>query len=109
MGGMFSASGPILGWFGYSQPLSLAPIRATLLASFVLTTSTRTVFVGVEGGLTKTVLGYALAAMPLVVLGTWLGRNLAPPVSEAVIKRAAYFLLLGMGVWILLGVGIARL
>ena len=109
MGGMFSASGPILGWFGYSQPLSLAPIRATLLASFILTTTTRTVFVGVEGGLTKTVFGYALAAMPLVVLGTWLGRNFAPPVGEAAIKRAAYFLLLGMGVWILLRVGIARL
>ena len=78
---MFSASGPVLGWFGYSQPLKLVTIRATLLACFVLTTSTRTVLVGVQGGLTKQVLLYALVALPTVVIGNRLGRNFAPPVS----------------------------
>ncbi len=102
VGGMFSASGPVLGWFGYSQPLPLAAIRATLLACFVLTTSTRTVLVGVTGGLTPTVLTYALAALPVVVLGTVLGRMFVPPVSEQTIKKFAYGLLLIMGVWILL-------
>ena len=34
LGGMFSASGPVLGWFGYSQPLAVKVIRATLLSSF---------------------------------------------------------------------------
>ena len=101
VGGMFSASGPVLGWFGYSQPLPLAAIRATLLACFVLTTSTRTVFVGVHGGLTREVLGYALAGLPVVVAGTWLGRNFAPPVTEDAIKRMAYVLLLVMGLWML--------
>ncbi len=101
VGGMFSASGPVLGWFGYSQPLALAVIRSTLLACFVLTTSTRTVLVGIDGGLTREVLGYALVGLPVVALGTWLGNNFPPPVSENAIKRAAFVLLLGMGLWML--------
>ncbi|HBK17026.1 MAG TPA: hypothetical protein DDZ38_00200, partial [Gammaproteobacteria bacterium] len=31
LGGMFAASGPIIGWFGYRQPLPVGAIRATLL------------------------------------------------------------------------------
>ncbi len=106
VGGMFSASGPVLGWFGYSQPLPLAAIRATLLSCFALTTFSRTFMVGLEGGLTRQVLTYAMFALPVVVLGTWLGRNFAPPVNEETIKKFAYFLLLIMGVWILGGVAI---
>ena len=67
----------------------------------MLTTGTRTVLVGIEGGLTRPVLSYALIGLPVVVLGTWLGNNFAPPVSEDSIKRMAYALLLVMGVWIL--------
>ena len=101
VGGMFSASGPILGWFMYSQPLQLAAIRATLLACFVLTTTTRTGIVAVDGGLTGQVLTYALVGLPVVVLGTWLGRQFPPPVAEDGIKRGANLILLVMGVWIL--------
>ncbi len=106
VGGMFSASGPVLGWFGYSQPLKLVTIRATLLACFALTTVTRTALVGVHGGLTESVFGYALAAFPVVVVGTWLGNNFAPPVAEQAIKRMAFVLLLLMGVWILTSVAL---
>ncbi len=106
MGGLFSASGPVLGWFGYSQPLPLAAIRATLLASFALTTTTRTIIVGVDGALTQQVLLYAAAGLPVVALGTWLGRQFAPPVSEDAIKHMAYTLLLVMGAWILLRAGL---
>ena len=101
MGGMFSASGPVLGWFAYNQPLPIAVIRATLLASFMLTTGTRTVVVAFTGGITEQVLSYAAIGLPAVVLGTWCGRMFAPPVSELVIKRGAYLLLLTMGIWIL--------
>ncbi len=104
VGGMFSASGPIMGWFNYRQPLSLAIIRATLLCSFALTTATRTLVVGVQGGLTAEVLWLSAVAVPLVVLGTWLGREMPPPVSEAHIKQGAFALLLLMGIWILAGV-----
>jgi uncharacterized membrane protein YfcA len=101
VGGMFSASGPIMGWFNYRQPLPLAVIRATLLCSFALTTSTRTIVVGVQGGLTSEVLWLSAVAVPLVVLGTWLGREMPPPVSEETIKQGAFALLLVIGVWIL--------
>lgn len=106
VGGMFSASGPVLGWFGYNQPLRVATIRATLLACFALTTGTRTVIVGMTGGLTEAVFTYALAGLPIVVVGTWLGRNLPPPVTEDSIKRFAYRLLIVMGSWILLRVAL---
>lgn len=103
VGGLFSASGPILGWFIYRQPMELAAIRATLLCAFALTTSTRTVVVGVQGGLTPDVLWLAAVAVPLVIAGTWLGRELPPPVSESVMKQAAFGMLLVMGIVILLG------
>ena len=108
VGGMFSASGPVLGWFGYNQPLGVPIIRATLLACFALTTGTRTVIVGVTGGLTETVLIYAAAGLPIVVAGTWLGRHMAPPVTEEAIKKFAYWLLIAMGVWILSRVLVGR-
>lgn len=101
VGGMFSASGPVLGWFGYNQPLGVPVIRATLLACFALTTGTRTLFVGATGGLTESVLLYALAGLPIVAAGTWLGRHVPPPVTEEAIKKFAYWLLIVMGVWIL--------
>ena len=101
VGGMFSASGPVLGWFGYNQPLGVPVIRATLLACFALTTGTRTVFVGATGGLTESVLIYAASGLPIVVAGTWLGRHVPPPVTEETIKKFAYWLLIVMGAWIL--------
>lgn len=109
VGGMFSASGPVLGWFGYNQPLSVAVIRATLLACFALTTGTRTIIVGFTGGLTESVWVYAAAGLPIVVLGTWLGRNLPPPVTEERIKQFAYWLLIVMGAWILGSVALESL
>ena len=105
VGGMFSASGPVLGWFGYSQPLPLAAIRATLLSCFALTTFSR-----IHGGSGRR--AYPPGAYLCDVrfagsgAGTWLGRNFAPPVNEETIKKCAYFLLLVMGVWILGGVAI---
>lgn len=100
LGGMFSASGPVLGWFGYSQPLAVNVIRATLLSSFFMTTSTRTLVVGVQGGLTQTVLTFAALGVPAVLLGAWLGKAFPPLVSEDILKRGAFFILLLMGIWI---------
>ncbi|MEZ5552738.1 MAG: TSUP family transporter [Pseudomonadales bacterium] len=103
IGGLFAASGPVIGWFCYRQPLSLPAIRASLLAFFALTSSSRTLIVGVQGGLTAEVLLLSMVAIPLVVLGTWLGRENPPPVSDEVLKRVVFALLLLMGCWILLG------
>ena len=100
LGGMFSASGPVLGLFGFSQPLPLNVIRATLLSSFLLVTSSRTLMVGWRGELTEPVLLIVAMALPVVLIGTWWGRIFAPPVSDAALKRAALWLILVMGVWV---------
>ena len=100
VGGMFSASGPVLGWFGYRQPLPMAVIRSTLLACFILTTSTRTILVGAGGDLTREVLTLVLLGLPMVVYGTWLGRRFPPNLSETKIKRLAFGLMLLIGLWI---------
>lgn len=102
LSGLFSASGPVMGGFMYRQPLALAGIRATLLAYFALSTSVRLALVGMSGGLTPLVLQYALAGLPMVLVGTWLGRRFAPLWSEATLKRGAFALLLATGAWMLL-------
>jgi uncharacterized membrane protein YfcA len=100
IGGMFSASGPIIGWFTYRQPLGLAAIRATMLAFFALATCTRTMIVGFQGGLTTEVLWLSFIALPFVVSGAWLGRTMPPPITETVMKRSVFCLLFLMGVYI---------
>jgi uncharacterized membrane protein YfcA len=97
LGGMFSASGPVMGWFNYRQPLTVAEIRTTLLASFALTTTLRTVVVGLAGGLTRNVWVMFLVGLPVVLLGTWAARRFPPPVSDETMKRLAFALLLVMG------------
>jgi len=101
LGGMFSASGPVIGWFSYRQPLPVDVIRATLLCTFTLTTSVRTLVVGVQGGLSSEVWVLGAIGLPLVLLGTWAGRQFRPPLSEAGMKRLAFGLLLSLGSWIL--------
>ena len=100
VGGMFSASGPVLGWFGYRQPLAMAVTRATLLACFILTTTTRTILVGLEGDLTQSVITFVSLGLPAVIFGTWLGRRYPPRLTENNLKRSAFGLLLLLGIWI---------
>lgn len=97
LGGMFSASGPVMGWFSYRQPLTVAQIRTTLLATFALTTTFRTVVVGASGGLTAEVWTLFAVGLPAVLAGTWVGRRFPPPVTEHTLKRMAFALLLVMG------------
>ncbi len=101
LGGLFSASGPVIGWFVYRQPLSVPEIRASLLAAFALGTIARTVVVGVEGGLTRDVWLLTAWSVPLVLLATWLGRRFPPALPEASLRRLAFALLFAMGGWIL--------
>lgn len=99
LGGLFSASGPVIGWFNYRQPLTVSEIRTTLLAVFALSTTFRTLVVGFTGGLTREVWVMCLTGLPLVLLGTWLGRAFPPPVTETTLKRMAFALLIVMGGW----------
>lgn len=90
-----------MGWFNYRQPLEVAEIRAILFGCFAVSTATRTLVVGVDGGLTQDVWLLTLLGFPVVVFGTWAVRELAPPVSSEVMKRLAFGMLVSMGVWIL--------
>ncbi len=97
VGGMFSASGPVMGWFNYRQPCPVRAIRATLFACFMITTSVRTLLVGAQGGLTLMIWQLVGLALPLVVVGTWLGRNYPPNLSEVRMKQIAFVSLFLMG------------
>ncbi len=100
VGGLFSASGPVLGWFTYRQPLPFEVIRATLLACFAMTTATRTAVVAARAELTSDVWLLFVILLPTVALGSWLGARFSPPISESVLKRSAFALLFVLGLWI---------
>lgn len=99
-GGLFSASGPVMGWFAYRQPLQLKVIRATLLSFFAVACVLRTAMVGVTGGLTRDVLSLAGIAIPITIFGTWLGLVVKPPVAEDSLKRTVFVLLFLMAIYI---------
>jgi uncharacterized protein len=100
LGGLFAASGPVMGWFCYRQPLPVTEIRATLLGCFAITTVARTLMVAATGSLSMDVLLMAGAGLPVVLLGTWVGRRYPPAFGESTMRRAAFGALLAMGVWI---------
>jgi len=99
-GGLFAASGPVMGWFGYRQPLQLAIIRATLLAFFAVGCLSRTLMVGYSGGLTGEVMGLFVASMPATILGAWLGLVAKPPVTDVALKKIVFVALILMGTYI---------
>jgi uncharacterized membrane protein YfcA len=100
VGGMFSASGPVMGWFFYRQPLPIEQIRATLLACFAVTTTLRSLLVGVRGELTMEIAWLTLASLPAIALGTWLGGRLTHRLPPQALRRWAFGLLTLMGVGI---------
>lgn len=100
LAGLFSAAGPILGWFFYRQPWMVGQIRATLMACFATSTIVRTATVGATGGLTQEVLARCAMAVPVVILVSLAVRRWPPTIEEAHLKRLAFSLLLVMGSWL---------
>ncbi|WP_233440321.1 sulfite exporter TauE/SafE family protein [Modicisalibacter coralii] len=98
MGGMFSTSGPPMVFQLYRQPLAPAVIRDCLLMVFAINSLQRLTIVAFQGALDLQVLGVAMAAIPVVVFFTWLGRRYPPPLSARSLRRLAFILLLGSGV-----------
>ncbi|MEM7542775.1 MAG: sulfite exporter TauE/SafE family protein [Pseudomonadota bacterium] len=101
LGGLFSASGPVLGWFVYRQPLAIEVIRSTLLCFFAIATMGRTAIVGLQGGLVADVWLFTATGLPLVFMGAWLGRWLPPKLSETNLKRGVFCFLFLIGGYIL--------
>jgi len=99
-GGMFSASGPVMGWFFYRQPLPIDVIRPTLLACFGVTTSVRTLMLASQGELNADIGTLTLASLPMIILGTWLGKKYADRIAPELMRRVAFGLLTLMGLLI---------
>ena len=100
-GGMFAASGPVVGWFAYRQPIVIASIRASLLAMLGVTTCTRTVLVWIDGIFTQSLIFIIVVAVPVVFLATYLAKRFQPKVTDRQFRRAVFTLVFLVGCWIL--------
>ena len=100
-GGMFAASGPVVGWFAYRQPIVIASIRASLLAMLGVTTCTRTVLVWIDGVYSHTLLWIIGAAVPVVFIATYFAKRYQPRVTDRQFRRAIFSLVFLVGCWIL--------
>lgn len=100
-GGMFAASGPVVGWFAYRQPIVIASIRASLLAMLGVTTCTRTVLVWIDGVYSETLLWIIAAAVPIVFISTYIAKRFRPKVTDRQFRRAVFSLVFLVGCWIL--------
>lgn len=99
-GGMFAASGPVVGWFAYQQPLTIAAIRASLLAMLGVTTVVRTIFVAIDGIFTQSLIWMIVAALPVVFLFTVVARRFGPKVTDRQFRRAVFSFVFLIGCWI---------
>ena len=102
MGGLFATTGPPVIWHLYRQPMNLASVRVTLVATFLLTQILRTGLVIAGGGITQSLMISAAGAAPAVVLGTWLARRFPPPAQTATIRKVALGLLFLSGLSLIL-------
>ena len=97
LGGLFGMPGPPAIYHCYRQPLSLNTIRLMLILCFAITSTARTLYVGLQGGLTPEVWGLAVWAMPVVAVATWMGRRFPPPCSAPTMRRVAMLTLVFIG------------
>jgi uncharacterized membrane protein YfcA len=91
--GLFSAGGPPMVYHLYREPISIAQIRATLFALFIVSALSRTVMVGTLGDLSPMVIELVLWSLPVVWFFTLVGRRWTPPLSDRAYRRAAFGLL----------------
>ncbi len=101
-GGLFNTSGPPIIYLLYRQPLTVAAIRATLLAIFWVAALWRSILLTVEGGYSLGMLVLTLICVPLVILTARLGRRLAGRLPELLMRRLAFALLLFLGMVLIL-------
>ncbi|HSV81396.1 MAG TPA: TSUP family transporter [Ramlibacter sp.] len=102
LGGMFSVPGPPVIYHFYVQPLALEQVRLTLLGIFGAVALVRLVLLATYGAVGSDALYLGLLSLPVVALTTAIFIRFPPRLSETTIRRAAFVLLSGMGVGILL-------
>ena len=97
-GGLFNTSGPPIIYLLYRQPLSVATIRATLLAIFWIAAFWRSILLTAEGGYSLQMLILTLICVPLVILTARVGKRLSGRLPELLMRRLAFGLLMFLGV-----------
>lgn len=98
MGGLFSTSAPPLIFYLYKQSLAIKVIRSTLLMIFMIGSVIRISTITLQGNITQEILLFALYSLPVVFLFTWLGKKYPPHLSDINMRRAAFGLLIVLGV-----------
>lgn len=96
-GGLFGMAGPPVIFHFYRQPMELAAVRSMLLLVFTFTSASRTVFVGLQGGLTAEVWWLTAFAFVLVTAAAFAGRRYPPPLPPTVMRRIAFTVLILIG------------
>lgn len=97
LAGLFSMGGPPLVYLFYRQPLDLKTIRLCLLSVFFVCSVSRIMMVGFQGGLNWDMLLFSLLCLPVVMAFSWVGKRYPPPLSATNMRRAAFTLLIVIG------------
>lgn len=97
IGGLFSTYGPPLAYLMYRQPLPLLEIRLTLLMTFAVTSVVRLVMAAPYMTLSPDLGLTVLLGLPVVAVGTMIGKHFGPPLPEIWMRRLAFALLVGSG------------
>lgn len=97
IGGMFGAGGAALAYLMYRQPDTVTVIRATLLACFVLTSLTRIILMSFAGHVDLDVMWTTLLSLPVVIGITMITTRFTPAISDLMVRRAAFLLLIVTG------------
>jgi uncharacterized membrane protein YfcA len=97
IGGMYGAGGAALAYLLYRQPVDINIVRATLLACFVVSSTTRTVLMTLSGHVNQEVLITTGLALPVVVVVTMVAGRLTHLVPEKIIRKLVFILLILMG------------
>jgi uncharacterized membrane protein YfcA len=95
--GLFGIAGPPLIYQLYRQPLALVTVRNVLLLLFALTSASRSLFVGLRGGLDAEVWILTGTALPAVALAAFVGRHWPPPISAIAMRRIVFTILILIG------------
>ncbi|MGB1685146.1 MAG: hypothetical protein ACPHE0_01710, partial [Pseudomonadales bacterium] len=97
LAGLYSAGGAPLAYFMYRQPVALNVIRFSLLAIFAITTSARSVMVGVFGQLNMNIMVMSAVAVPLVIVVTLATARLTPHMPDRLVRLLVFFVLVVVG------------
>lgn len=102
LGGAISASGPPVIVYTSLQPWSKDQIKVTLQGFFIISGIAVVIFQAIGGLVTERVLWYSLAALPLLLGGTWVGSLLYGRMKEETYRRILLILMGFLGLFMIL-------